>query len=231
VKNKTTRKVPAHESGVHKRKHGGGAAAPPAAPPFDPVRWKAFRERIEVAENKMKAAHVVLRPDSQNREALRVLRTAVQEKYAVYHEMYAYQHGTPSKEDSAENWWSIAPAYDLFRNGDVAELETMIQFLERDSWFHGSGYLKEKLSHLIKPEMLSPRERIRLQQVCLMIVDTRDGREFRSFCNLARKVDSPEMREELMKRQTNSSADIQRRASWILEATRTRPLRQRCLHL
>lgn len=106
----------------------------------------------------------------------------------------------------------------MIRGGDVEQLETIIRFLENDPWSHGSGYLKEKVITAIKPWMLSVDGAKRLQAVCLSIVDKRDGREFRAFCNLARKVNSSALREELTRRLTNFDPNIRRRARWMLDA-------------
>ena len=175
-----------------------------------------------MADEKIEAARGALRRNAQDREALRDLRAGVKEKFIL---LNTYRQAS-SKDGDAESWWSTGPSYELFRNGDVAELETMIRFLERDPWFQGSGYLKEKLTHLIKPNMLSPGDQIRLRRVCLAIVNKRDGREFRSFCNLARKVDAPELREELVRLLVGSSADVQRRARWMLGAVKSGTRRQ-----
>lgn len=129
---------------------------------------------------------------------------------------------------------------DLVRleEGDPSGLESVVSFLEADPIFYGTGYLKEALSRLLRDVELPTNYIQRLQVVVLSLVDRRDGREFRAYCRLARKVDSPELRKQLMWRLTRvqpSSAaltpdqpsllkeieqdkNIRRRAKWMLEA-------------
>lgn len=143
-------------------------------------------------------------------------------------------------------WQLISAAYpptfdqDLVRlgEGDPSGLESIVAFLEADPIFDGTGYLKEDLSRLLRDVELPAEYAQRLQAVVLSIVDRRDGREFRAFCRLARKVDSPELREQLRHRLTRALPNgedltpdepsllqaitrdkgIRRRARWVLEA-------------
>ncbi len=102
--------------------------------------------------------------------------------------------------------------------GDAAGLETAIRFLEADPYFFRSGYIKAWLIRGIKPSMLTPAYRKRLQQVVLSLIDRRDDRDFRAFCKLACKVDAPELREQLTQRLTHNDPNVRRRARWVLEA-------------
>ena len=109
-------------------------------------------------------------------------------------------------------------SYERLYTGDAAGLEAAVTFLEADPWFHGSGYVKVKLTRHIKPPMLTPSSVTRLQSVVLEMVERRNGQEFRAYCKLARKVDGPELREGLTRRLDNDDADIRRRARWVMEA-------------
>ena len=73
----------------------------------------------------------------------------------------------------------------------------------------------------------------RLRHVILMVIDKADGRrEFRDYCLLARKVNSPEFREKLLDRifhpPTGAHVDrehslrVKLRAKWALEACEKR---------
>ena len=114
--------------------------------------------------------------------------------------------------------------YQRLRAGDPAGLEIAISFLEADPWFFGTGYVKTKLMRFIKPSMLTPEDTQRLQQVVLAVVDKRDERDFREYCRFARKVDAPELWEQLSQRltsrnpDTSPNFDVRRRARWVLEA-------------
>ena len=51
----------------------------------------------------------------------------------------------------------------------------------------------------------------------LAAVDLRDRREFRAYCRLARKVDSPELREELWIGLQSDDPAVSRRARCVLD--------------
>ena len=128
--------------------------------------------------------------------------------------------------------------YQCLERGEAKGVESAIMFLEADPYFFRSGYVKEKLIRHIKRPMLTPGHAARLQAMVLAIVDKRDGREFRAYCQLARKVNSPELREQLNQRLTRAwpsarsltddlpalmlaareDRAVRRRARWVLEA-------------
>jgi hypothetical protein len=219
MKHQKPRKILEHEVDRPKqRKTASAAQSHTDQLPFDVERWKADWQRVKVADQQIKEARAALKTHSQNKEMLAALRLAVSDKFDILRQMYVYQRHIPPDKNSTDSWWSVAPAYELLRGGDVAELETIMRFLEIDPWFHGSGYLKENVITAIKPWMLSADDAKRLQYVCLSIVDRRDGREFRAFCSLARKVDAPELREALTQRLTHSDPHVRRRARWMLDA-------------
>lgn len=108
--------------------------------------------------------------------------------------------------------------YSQFCRGDTSLLEMAVAFLEADPYVFGSGCVKEDFIQAIKHMELPSNYSLRLQRVVLAIVDHRDGREFRDYCHLARKVDSPELRIQLMRRLTHNDANIRRRTRWVLGA-------------
>lgn len=114
--------------------------------------------------------------------------------------------------------------YQKLKSGDAAGLESAVRFLEADPYFFRSGYIKVSLIRGIKPPMLKPNDAKRLQNVVVSLVNRRDDRDFRAFCKLARKVDGPELREQLSQRLTSRNPDaspnldVRRRARWVLEA-------------
>jgi hypothetical protein len=87
--------------------------------------------------------------------------------------------------------------FERLREGDASALETAIQFLEADPWFHRSGYAKEYLIRFVKRCELTDEQAARLRQVVMHAIETRDRREFRRYCRLAARVSSPEFRAEL----------------------------------
>jgi hypothetical protein len=111
--------------------------------------------------------------------------------------------------------------YDRLRGGDASGLETAVRFLESDPWFFRSGYVKADLIRFIKRLDLAPEYVARLRQVVLAAIDSRDRREFRSYCRLAQKVNAPEWRNEVSRRLQTEDEGIRRRARWVLEACRS----------
>lgn len=105
--------------------------------------------------------------------------------------------------------------------GDASGLESIVAFLEADPIFYGTGYLKENLSRLLRDLDIPTKYVLRLQAVFLSIVDRRDGREFRAYCRLARKVDSPELRNGLTRQLTHTEPNVRRRARWVLEVLKS----------
>jgi hypothetical protein len=115
------------------------------------------------------------------------------------------------------------------KRGDAAALEVPVRFLEADPWAHGTGYTKDEIIRAINRIDLSRKYVERLRDVVLKVIDKADGRrEFRAYCRLARKVDSPEFRRELEERiarprigsdeSIEKATRIRRRARWALNA-------------
>lgn len=96
-------------------------------------------------------------------------------------------------------------------------LSTAVDFLESDPWFHGSGYIKANLIKFINRQELKPEWSKRLQKVVLAAVDREDRREFRSYCRLACKVNSGQLRNELSRRLEDEDEGVRRRARWMLD--------------
>ena len=117
---------------------------------------------------------------------------------------------------------AYAPAfweeYEHLKEGKPSSILTAVKFLEADPWFVGSGYTKAELIRRITRIELSQATAERLRQVVLAAVDHHDRREFRQYCRLARKVDSPELREKLSLRLGHDDPAVRRRARWVLDA-------------
>ena len=184
--------------------------------PPDPVLVGRFHQETKPAYEASKTAYP-FRLDSS--EAWARWEATVIHQFGVY-KKYArllFPNG-PVSEEEVRYGWDFQRDMELMKGGDKSKVEVAIAFLEDDPWFHGSGYDKAKLIRYIKPTMLTPAYRERLQQVVLALVDKRDDRDFRAFCKLAHKVDAPDLREQLMRRMNGGDADTSRRARWVLEA-------------
>ncbi len=108
--------------------------------------------------------------------------------------------------------------YGRLKDGNSSGLVTAVKFLEADPWFFRSGYTKAELIRYIRHIELSQAIAERLRRVVLAAVDHRDRREFRLYCRLARKVDSPDLRSELSLRLQHVDPAVRRRARWALNA-------------
>jgi hypothetical protein len=160
-----------------------------------------------------------------------MIEQAAREAYNAAWQVYKRHLNDPEAralyEEAVERWHTalsvlyspgFLEACDLVRGGDPAGLEPVIAFLEEDSHCFRSGYIKADLVRFITRLDLSPEHAARLRNVVLQIVDRRDGREFRHYCRLARKVRTPEFQEELSKRLLCRDPNVRRRARWVLQA-------------
>src|SRR5215468_12433620 len=96
-------------------------------------------------------------------------------------------------------------------------VDEAIKYLEKDEWKFRSGYAKADLICLLRKLDLKPNEAERLRRVVLAVIDGRDRREFRHYCRLACKVDSPQLRKELTRRLEDENEVVRRHARWALE--------------
>jgi len=106
-----------------------------------------------------------------------------------------------------------------FRNlqrRDPKALEPAVRFLEIDPWCFRSGYIKQDLIRHILRYQLNELYQARLAKVVLNAIDYRDRREFRYYCRLAKKVQSPQLKQEIEKRVSSQDAAVRRRALWVL---------------
>lgn len=100
---------------------------------------------------------------------------------------------------------------------NLGGVDEAIKFLEKDEWDQGSGYAKADLLRLLRRLDLNPAQAERLRRIILAVVEGRDRREFRHYCRLACKVDSPELRKQLEHRLESENELIRRHARWVLE--------------
>lgn len=112
-------------------------------------------------------------------------------------------------------------------NGTIPASEvdtaTMLDFLEADPDFFGSGYMKERVLTELKRRKLDRNEVARLQATIVRVVDKPDfRREFRSYCRAAVNVDDEQFRTRLEELERSDDPDVARRANWILAALKGR---------
>lgn len=208
------RKTP--EKRETKRRTGPAEDTAGQGQPLDLLRLDQYRQEAGQARQAVNAAYP-LRLDTP--QAWKEWQAAVHHQYEVY-QNYAdvYFQPPPLSGEDAQYGWDFWRDIELLRGGDSTKLESAVAFLEADPWFHRSGYAKVKMARYIKQAMLTPGYVARLQNVVLAMVEQRNGQEFRAYCRLARKVDSPELREKLKRRFAHDDANVRRRARWVLEA-------------
>lgn len=110
------------------------------------------------------------------------------------------------------NFWEC---FDQLKNGSANSLEVAIRFLEDDPWFFGSGYVKADLLRYIKKFELSEEQTQRIQRILLAAIKLRDRREFKYYCRLAARVDSPEFEQQITELCSDPDLNVQRRARWV----------------
>jgi hypothetical protein len=108
--------------------------------------------------------------------------------------------------------------YRHLKERNSSGLATAVKFLEADPWFFRSGYTKADLIRFIKHVELPQALAERLRHVVLAAIDTRDRREYRQYCRLARYVDSMELRDEISLRLEHDDPAVRRRARWAMNA-------------
>jgi hypothetical protein len=103
------------------------------------------------------------------------------------------------------------------KGGDAYAIELAVTFLELDAMFFRSGYIKEDLIQRLKNAELSDSQISRLCKAIVNVVDNRDCREFRRYCQLAKRVGTSELVTELRSRVASPDANVRRRAKWVLD--------------
>lgn len=102
-------------------------------------------------------------------------------------------------------------------NHDFAAREQVIDFLEADPMFFGSGYTKSKVLRRLKHCPLTPKQRARLRSVILSVCEKRNTYEFADYCRLARHLSDPQLRSALERLTASEHLLEGRRARWMLE--------------
>ena len=171
--------------------------------PYGPFEYAA---RAQAFTNAQQLFHEIVR-EGRKYHADPQAKAVIEAARSAYHA--AWEAAYPS------GFWEDCR---MLRAGNPIGLESAVRFLEADPMFFRSGYVKAWLIRRIKPPMLTPAFAKRLQNVVLSLIDRRDDRDFRAFCRLAHKVDSPDLRVELTRRLTHTEPNVRRRARWVLDA-------------
>jgi len=106
--------------------------------------------------------------------------------------------------------------------GKTENVEIYIRFLELDPYFFQSGYAKAYLIRYMKQLPFTTSQQRRLQDLILNVVKKGFRREFRSYCQLARYVQSDSWLLEVEALLASWDPNIALRSRWILAACRQR---------
>ena len=190
------------------------------------MKWKRLethrekRERIQRDAERRAAEEQRARQERERRaDATTAFWSAYEHRneseaaYQAWEAAFNTAYAGAAPEDRAF-WWTLQCLLD----GKSADLDTLVAYLERDPWTYRSGYAKADAIRFLKRADLPGDTKDRLRRVVLNAVDSRDRREFRHFCQLARAVDSPELRAALRERVEHPDPDVRRRAGWALYA-------------
>jgi hypothetical protein len=122
--------------------------------------------------------------------------------------------------------WMIASAIDAEETGAI---EAAISYLEEDPWIFRSGYGKATLLRRLKHAdgQLSDEQRDRLRRVLVHYVDIGQRWDLREACSLARALDSPWLRAELVRRLHDDDERLALRSVRMLVARRRLRLDER----
>jgi hypothetical protein len=108
-------------------------------------------------------------------------------------------------------------AYEAMKRGEDADRDPVLEFLEADPYFDGSGYVKAQVLRWLKRFDLTEPEKERVRGIVLTYV-SRPARlqEWREYGRVARKVDSSAFRAGLGRLLTDGSPSERERAGHIL---------------
>lgn len=104
------------------------------------------------------------------------------------------------------------------RRGDPVGAEQVIEFLEADPYYFGSGYLKANLLRWLGRVPLNASQMQRLRAVVLKVVALGWRREFRRYCTFAKRLDAPPFRHELARLTASRDVEVSKRARRVLNA-------------
>ncbi len=103
------------------------------------------------------------------------------------------------------------------KSSDATAVERSIQFLERDEYIYGTGYVKEKLWRRLRHVTLTETHKARLRKVALLYVQRRLTREFFPMCRFISFIGCEEpLRKKLVQLEGHGDAMTWRRAALLL---------------
>jgi len=124
----------------------------------------------------------------------------------------------PQKSDGyyTDFYPGVDEAIAELKQGNVAFVEPVISFLEKDPYSFGSGYRKEKAWRYLRRVLLTKRQKERLCDVAIACVKTRMGREFFPMCRFVCGIMNDKFCQEIYKlSRLSDDGNIKRRATLL----------------
>jgi hypothetical protein len=106
----------------------------------------------------------------------------------------------------------------LLKNQDPNIITTAIAYLKADPRCFRSGYVKEKIGHLLKAAPLTNTQIAQLHDILIAAIHNNGRREYREYCKLARTIADDTFRariHNIIKRSENTH--VIRQAQWMLD--------------
>lgn len=101
------------------------------------------------------------------------------------------------------------------KQGSGEHLAPILNFLERDPYTHGSGYLKEKIWHYLRRVPLTKKQEQRLLGVAVLYVRTRLSREFFPMCRFVRGFATEHFEQQIHNLENSDDKRVRHRASLL----------------
>ena len=161
--------------------------------------------------NKKRIDHIL-----ENGQKLQKLYDAIEPAYKnKKNNPAAWQKATDAFHkayDSLAFPYGLENSLKLLKKQDPQAIQSAIDFLQADPYFHRSGYIKEKVARILKQVSLSPDQIEELQAVMLASIDLEGRREFLEYCRLARKLSDKQFIQQLEKiiKEASSPGALQR---------------------
>jgi len=120
-----------------------------------------------------------------------------------------------SHRSELDKLWSDEFA-DKIRLGNREAINELILFLEVDPFYFRSGYLKERLLRLIKNAPRTKSDNRRLRGVIWNRASGPNRREFRSYCQLAKRITTQDFRHQVFTASRTKHASAKGKFSFLL---------------
>jgi hypothetical protein len=112
-----------------------------------------------------------------------------------------------------------------FLNGDYAEIETAVLFLDVDPYFFRSGYMKEVIWTRLKKFDLSTPQRTRLDAIAIAYLHRRIRRDFWRMARYVRRHGRDEFWQQVVSLQDSTVPTVRMKARWLLLCKGNWPVR------